>query len=315
MTIGGLPSICAANPVEALAHLVVFNASTRYPNASYGVNNTFVKQDGCSFQFSDNVTETPKFIRITPARGHYPALATITGAGFAPRGNVVTLGLRRAEVVSENASHIVVAVPKHVGGTYNLSVVVPHRGLAVGSRQWYRFESGIHRVSPSVGSRYAGQRITVTGFGFAPAGPANRAPSKAHRTATLSAEAAADEAAEAEAYAALFGAWRNYGTANESAPFDLDVVAASFDTLVATTQLRGARALEGDNSGPLHALAVDVALPGAGFIGPASYKFVASSNNGKNVGRAFDGDATTVFDAYVFALFTPSARNAPSLST
>jgi hypothetical protein len=130
----------------------------------------------------------------------------------------VRLGYRVAAVVSENGTQIVVVVPKHVGGTYGVSVVVPHLGLATGARQWFRFESGIVTIEPRLGSRYGGQRVTLTGFGFAPKGSASLP--------------------EAEAYAVDFASWLNFGTANQTAPFGLDVVWATFDTLVGITHFR-----------------------------------------------------------------------------
>jgi len=33
---------------------------------------------------------------------------------------------------------------------------------------WFRYESGVVAITPKLGSKYAGQRITLTGYGFAP---------------------------------------------------------------------------------------------------------------------------------------------------
>ena len=121
---------------------------------------------------------------------------TITGTGFnASSGNVVTLGYRTAEVLSANATHMVVQVPKHVGGTYQLSIHVSGKGLAAvsGAQGWFRFDSGIENVSPKIGSRYGGQHITLSGFGFAPVGSGST-----------------DEDTD---YETLFSAWTNFGTA------------------------------------------------------------------------------------------------------
>ena len=184
---------------------------------------------GCAFQFNSNASFTPRFTSVSPTNGHYPQTVTITGQGFAAAGNVVTMGYRDAEVLSENATTIVVTVPKHVGGTYQLAVHVPNKGLAVGTKKWFRFDSGVLSVSPKQGSRYAGQRITITGFGFAPAGESFQN----------------DEDSK---YAKLFGSWVNMGTANGTAPFDFDAQHATFDTIVAVTHMRYWRALDGDVS-------------------------------------------------------------------
>lgn len=279
----GVLSACLAPPrFDPTDPAFVFNStsnSSEFVNAS----SKFVL-DGCAFRFNDDLTHTPRIAELSPTVGHWPQTLTITGQGFAASGNVVVLGRRPAELVSENSTHIHVVVPKHVGGTYRLSVTVPGKGLATGPKLWFRFESGITEVSPKSGSKYAGQRITLTGFGFAPAGdPA----------------ASASVDSEALAYASLFNSWVNYGTANSTVPFELDVSWATFDTIVATTHYHGARALDGDARFDwIPSLSVDVANPFEGFVGVGTYAQVWASANSGGIKAVFDGDPMTAFDGY-----------------
>jgi hypothetical protein len=161
-------------------------------------------------------------------------------------------------------------------------VTVPHKGHAAGLQQWFRYESGITEVMPKHGSRYGGQKITITGFGFAPYGVA----------------LASDGDREAADYAVAFQDWSNFGTGNESTSFNFDVEAAGFDSIVATTHFRGERRLEGDfHADWAQALSVDVARLKVGYVAPNSYKTVRASPGGTNnyIVHVFDHNPLTVF--------------------
>jgi hypothetical protein len=121
-------------------------------------------------------------------------------------------------------------------------VDVPDRGYADGDKLWFRFDSGIENISPKLGSRYGGQRITITGYGFAPAGDP---PAMSSDDIT---------------YASLFSSWVNYGTSNNTDPFDFDAVHATYDTIVATTHFRNLRVVDGHHTMDwMNSLSVDLA--------------------------------------------------------
>ena len=265
VSIFGTPAVC----LEAAAAAATSGNATR---------------PGCAFQYSTNTTHTPRVDGFSKRFGRAGETVTITGAGFAGAGNVVTMGLAQAEVVAEGPASIEVAVPRHVGGTYRVTVAHPDLGLADGERLWFRFESGVTDLAPRLGSRYGGQRVTLTGFGFAPAGGGGGgggAPS-----------------AEEAAYAALFGDWVNIASANGTAAFGLDVEWATFDTLVGTTQFRGYRAVEGDFSAEgLRGLSVNTARAGEGLVRAGGAAHVAVTGGGP-AAHIFDGDPATTFDGY-----------------
>ena len=275
---------------------------------------------GCLFQFSANTTHTPLFEDISPRMGKAGDRVTLTGSGFAAAGNVVTLGFVDAVIESESVTEIVVTVPRHVGGTYPFSVTAADKGLATGRRMWFRFASGVDTIAPALGSRYAGQRVTLTGFGFAPLNlPADEGDYADLVTRSASAAASASvsgdngqsrdgsrglhaivgkagfDAAAAAAYASTFASWSNIVGANGTAPFGMDVEYATYDTLVGRTHLRGYRSQEGDpTSGWLRGVSVDIAKLGEG--GAVSAYYVATSNGDGNVAYVFDNDPTTVYD-------------------
>ena len=62
----------------------------------------------------------------------HPDTVTLTGEKFAPNGNIVTLGFQHCPVTKENSSYIECTVPRHVGGTYKVTVENPTMGLAEG---------------------------------------------------------------------------------------------------------------------------------------------------------------------------------------
>jgi len=238
-----------------------------------------LRPGGCTFQFSNSTSHTPKFYSIKPSNGHWPDQVTITGAGFNATGTVVTLGYHTATIISATSSEIVVEIPKHVGGTYALSVRVPDKGYASGLKQWFRFDSGITSVTPKLGSRYGGQRITITGFGFAPLG-----------TNSTSSE-------EDTFYDSLFNAWTNYGTANESAPFEFATIEATFDRIVATTLFESSQQLDGAFEDDwLNSLSVDIAKENDGYVGPNAYYFVSASDGDSQVSNVFDNDPTSAYN-------------------
>jgi len=240
-----------------------------------------VRSGGCGFQYSNRTSHTPKFYAIEPSNGHWPDHVVIKGAGFAATGNVVKIGHRTATVISATSTAIVVEVPKHVGGTYALSVDVPDKGLAAGFKQWFRYNSGITDIHPKLGSRYGGQRITISGFGFAPFGTNSTA---------------SDEDA---AYDSLFSTWTNFGTANESAPFEFATIEASFDRIVATTHFENSQQLDGAFEDDwLNSLSVDVAKESEGYVGPNAYNYISASDGDDGVSRLFDGDPTTMYDGF-----------------
>jgi len=245
------------------------------------VSSMCTRSGGCGFQFSNRTSHTPKFHAIEPSNGHWPEHVTITGAGFNATGTVVQVGYRIATIISATSTEIVIEVPKHVGGTYTLSVHVPGKGYASGFKQWFRFDSGITDITPKLGSRYGGQRITLSGFGFAPFGT----------NSTLS--------DVDTSYKALFSAWTNYGTANESAPFEFETIEATYDRIVATTHFENSQQLDGafENSW-LNSLSVDVAKESEGYIGPNAYYYISASDGDDGVSRLFDGDPLTTYDGY-----------------
>lgn len=85
--------------------------------------------------------------------------------------------------------------------------------------------SGIEDISPKAGSKFAGQTVTITGFGFAP-------------VASWSEEVVPSE--EDLEYLALFSGWINEVDALD-VPFGLDITFATFDTIIASTHFRDAR--------------------------------------------------------------------------
>ena len=93
---------------------------------------------------------------MTPREGYHkhPDTVTLTGEKFAPSGNIVTLGFQHCPVTKENSSYIECTVPRHVGGTYGVTVENPAMGLAEGSSMWFRFRSGVIAVTPNTGSKY-----------------------------------------------------------------------------------------------------------------------------------------------------------------
>ena len=163
VTFNGVQSACLAPPVlvakDPPANATTAAAASNNCTASAaGVANATCLQeevrDGCEFQYSPNVTHTPLFARISPPRGRHPDVVTIAGAGFHPSfgGNAVRLGYKRAQVLAATDESLVVAVPRHVGGTYRVSVSVEGKGRAVGEKLAFRFESGITAVNPPLGS-------------------------------------------------------------------------------------------------------------------------------------------------------------------
>ena len=266
---------CTTSPYITAADSINLNVSVTVDS----VASLCLHPGGCTFQFSNRTSHTPQFHSILPRNGHWPDRVTIKGAGFNATGNVVTIGYRTASVVSATSTEIVVEVPKHVGGTYALSVHVPDKGYAAGFKQWFRFDSGIASVTPKLGSRYGGQRITITGFGFAPFGTNSTA------------------SEEETLYESLFNAWTNYGTANESASFEFTTIEATFDRIVAMTFFETFQHLDGafeDNW--LNSLSVDVAKEDVGYVGPNAYYFISASDGDSGVSRVFDGDPSSVYD-------------------
>jgi hypothetical protein len=268
---------CTTSSFSGDAETASFNVSVTV----FGMSSTCLRVGGCGFQFSNRTSHTPKFRAVEPSNGHWPDQVTITGAGFNATGTVVTVGYRTAAVVSATSTQLVVEVPKHVGGTYALSVHVPGKGYASGFKQWFRYDSGIESITPKLGSRYGGQRITISGFGFAPAGTNSTA------------------SEEDTTYDALFNAWTNYGTANESAPFEFTALEATFDRIVATTHFESSQQLDGAFEDDwLNSLSVDVAKEADGYVGPDAYYYVSASDGDAGVSNVFDGDPTTVYDGY-----------------
>ena len=272
VVIADVASVCTATPSTKLVTSSYFNATS---NTTSFMNKTKVLHEACEFRFHTNVSHTPEFVAVSTSRGHWPDVVTITGAGFAESGNAVTMGYRSVTTVSENSTHLVVRVPKHVGGTYPLSVSVPDKGYAAGPKMWFRFETGIESITPKLGSRYGGQRITITGYGFAP-----------HGDGFVSGSSSDD----ALAYLELFGSWVNYGSANETVPFNFETARASFDTIVGVTHFKNQRSLDGDFSSDwMTSLSVDVAKEDEGYVGPSTYAYVTASDSDSNVELLFDG--------------------------
>jgi hypothetical protein len=241
----------------------------------------YIRSSGCTFQYSNRTSHTPKFHAIEPSNGHWPNQVTIKGAGFNTTGTVVQIGYRTATVISATSTEIIVEVPKHVGGTYSLSIHVPEKGYASGFKQWFRFDSGITNITPKLGSRYGGQRITISGFGFAPFGTNSTASD------------------ENTGYDALFSAWTNYGTANESASFEFKPIEATFDRIVATTHFDISQELDGAFEDDwLNSLSVDVAKESEGYVGPNAYYYLSASDGDSGVSNAFDGDPMTIYDGH-----------------
>ena len=263
------------------------NCTAPSSNCTYTGNYTVMIHEGCMFQFSTNVSHTPQVAALSPEKGSYANgdVLTITGESFAKRGNVVTLGYTTCPVLEENSTQITCAVPKHVGGTYVASVNVPDLGLAVGKKLWFRYESTIISVTPKQGSRYAGQRITITGYGFAP---------KSERAVTYGDD---DAELEAEWYAATFAGWTNEGTAGGGHAFGLDIVSATYDTIIAVTNLLYERSA-GDVTDWIHGLSVDVAREEVGGVTPGDYDWVVASDGANDVEDVFDGNIFNNYDTH-----------------
>lgn len=309
VTANGVPSECRAPAKQKTVFLRPWNGTGAAPNQT-----VTVVRAGCEFEYSKNLTHTPTFSGVEPrASGRYPQVVTITGAGFSREGlagNVVMLGRKQAQVLAANSTAIVCVVPKHVGGTYKLSVTVAGKGLAVGEKQFFRFESGIELVIPKVGSKYGGQKVTISGFGFAPKGmPPPFAPTpNPTLVPTHSSEggsygrsrgdlAPIEHDDDSDEYARLFDGWVNFGAANESSPFALDVEWATWGKMVATTHFRDERVVgDGDATydHDLASLSIDVALPSEGFVGPKAYYAVTATDGDSGIARAFDGNPETV---------------------
>ena len=74
-------------------------------------------------------------------------LIQIIGDGFVPGNTTVTIGSAECTIVTENATNLDCALPRHVAGVFELKVHVVAKGLAVGERQ-LSFMFGIE-VRPS----------------------------------------------------------------------------------------------------------------------------------------------------------------------
>ncbi len=270
--------------VQVLANGV--ESSCLEPNTTSILSNeTTSTRRGCKFRFSDD--HTPAVHDISPRRGYFirgeDEIVTLVGEGFANKANVVTMGLRRATVISENSTYIVALIPKHVAGTFAVSVLNPNTGLAIGSRLWFRFESGILDVTPKEGSRFGGQTITISGYGFAPRG--NKAGGE-----------------EARTYLELFHPWTNLGTSNGTTAFDFDTVEATYDTIVGITKFRNYhRSTDSFNFGSdawIRSLTVDVANFDEGKVSLFSYDWLLGSDGSSDVSRAFDGSISNTYDMH-----------------
>jgi hypothetical protein len=318
--VGDADSLCLDPDVTE----TVFDAEVDETTGRLG-NRTNIVHKGCEFFFGRNTSHTPVFESIDPKEGHWipstssssssssheVASATIIGQGFASSGNAVLMGSVAAKVLSENETHIVVAIPKHVGGTYPLQVKVPNEGFAAGHNMWFRFQSGIVEVSPKKGSIFGGQRLTITGFGFAPL-----LASSTNGNDDASVANDDDDGDGDGSYLQTFGGaggWRNVGDANFTASvglFELDVHRASYNTLVATTHFRDQRVVGGapcqeDDGGWLRGLTVSIVREGLGAVPglSSSYDFVYASadpdgaDTETGAEKAFDGDLSTVFNS------------------
>jgi len=166
-------SVCVAPPVIRTVDRGLYHNYTAafegWAPLNLTQNFSQIEHTGCEFRFSSNTSHTPYVSQIEPAWGAEGQAVTITGQGFAESGNIVSLGYLGCPVAMENSSTIVCTAPRHVGGTYAATVNVPQRGWADGIKLWFRFTSGVTSITPRAGSKFAGQRITITGFGFAPA--------------------------------------------------------------------------------------------------------------------------------------------------
>lgn len=106
----------------------------------------------CDFTMSDNSTDdTPIVSSFSPTTGVYDPeqqqLIQIIGDGFVPGNTTVTIGSAECTIVTENATNLDCALPRHVAGVFELKVHVVAKGLAVGDRQ-LSFMFGIE-VRPS----------------------------------------------------------------------------------------------------------------------------------------------------------------------
>ncbi|XP_076030840.1 fibrocystin-L-like [Oratosquilla oratoria] len=85
-----------------------------------------------AFTYDDSLT--PRVSSISPTRGGTAGgtRLTITGTGFAPSGNVVSIGGSACVVKSENEAEIVCVTEDHSGpGTFPVHVEVPDKGIAL----------------------------------------------------------------------------------------------------------------------------------------------------------------------------------------
>src|SRR5687768_13733743 len=64
---------------------------------------------------SDECPVCPRIANISPVKGRYNDLVTITGSNFAWQGNIVKFNGVKAEVISETNNEIVVRVPLRCG--------------------------------------------------------------------------------------------------------------------------------------------------------------------------------------------------------
>ncbi|KAK7468041.1 hypothetical protein BaRGS_00036745, partial [Batillaria attramentaria] len=122
----------------------------------------------CSFEWTDALT--PTVTDVSPDSGCDVASVTITGTGFADSGNVITIG--GADCTETFASATSLTCSLSVGSealsgdlSQNVKVVVPNKGLALGSVT-FTFTPSISSISPAQGSMQGGLDLTLTGQCF-----------------------------------------------------------------------------------------------------------------------------------------------------